>query len=60
MPVIKMETLYHIAGKGFWSKMAPAARLEHATLCSASKCSNPLSYAGGLQLSDPHFTTIRR
>lgn len=41
------------------SHLAPAARLEHATLCSASKCSNPLSYAGVLNfLSAPHFTTI--
>ena len=26
--------------------MAPSARLEHATYCSASKRSNPLSYEG--------------
>ena len=28
---------------------APSARLEHATYCSASKRSNPLSYEGILQ-----------
>ncbi len=28
------------------SVMAPSARLEHATYCSASKRSNPLSYEG--------------
>jgi hypothetical protein len=28
------------------SMMAPSARLEHATYCSASKRSNPLSYEG--------------
>ena len=28
------------------NKMAPSARLEHATYCSASKRSNPLSYEG--------------
>lgn len=27
-------------------KMAPSARLERATYCSASKRSNPLSYEG--------------
>lgn len=39
---------------------APAARLEHATLCSASKCSNPLSYAGVCSFlkSERHFTTF--
>ncbi len=26
--------------------VAPSARLEHATYCSASKRSNPLSYEG--------------
>ena len=26
--------------------LAPSARLEHATYCSASKRSNPLSYEG--------------
>ncbi len=29
----------------FWL-VAPSARLEHATYCSASKRSNPLSYEG--------------
>jgi hypothetical protein len=39
---------YHDAGlsNSHADLMVPAARLEHATLCSASKCSNPLSYAG--------------
>jgi hypothetical protein len=40
------------------SIQAPPARLEHATLCSASKCSNPLSYEGILKTSGPYFTTF--
>ena len=38
--------------------MAPSAWLEHAALCSASKCSNPLSYEGEHPIRRNNFTTF--
>src|SRR3989304_2516393 len=36
----------HKKERGSPPRKAPSARLEHATYCSASKRSNPLSYEG--------------
>ena len=41
--VLKRETAHRMF---WWAVQAPSARLERATLCSASKCSIQLSYEG--------------
>src|SRR6266545_5910189 len=43
---IYFVTAFKQKGADNRSQKAPSARLEHATYCSASKRSNPLSYEG--------------